>query len=357
LGWTFWQYTDTGTVPGVSGRGNVDLDKFNGTDLTAVELGIPPSNADPPAVTGTPEETATLTASPGRWGGTAQFDYGYRWVHCDSGGGSCAYVPGADRQTYRLSAADIGTTVSVEVTASNGLGSATAESPLTPPVEPFDVTPPSVPVFTTPAHRYVVSTQVPVAWSSTDDRSGVGSYHVRYRVAAAKGAFGRYRDAFASTPLTQTTFAAQGGHSYCFGAMATDKWQNASAWSGDRCVTVPIDDRAFTPSAGWTGERAPGFFLQTALASTTRGATLTRTGLNARRIRLIAMTCASCGSVQVLWNGAVVGTFDLVTKTTLHRHLLPEVVLPALSTGGTLVVRVASAKRPVVMDGVAVTQL
>jgi GH25 family lysozyme M1 (1,4-beta-N-acetylmuramidase) len=31
-GWTFWQYTSDGTVPGISGR--VDLDRFNGADLT-----------------------------------------------------------------------------------------------------------------------------------------------------------------------------------------------------------------------------------------------------------------------------------------------------------------------------------
>ncbi len=30
-GWTFWQYSSTGTVPGISTR--VDLDRFNGTDL------------------------------------------------------------------------------------------------------------------------------------------------------------------------------------------------------------------------------------------------------------------------------------------------------------------------------------
>jgi GH25 family lysozyme M1 (1,4-beta-N-acetylmuramidase) len=30
-GWTFWQYTSSGTVPGISGR--VDLDRYNGTDL------------------------------------------------------------------------------------------------------------------------------------------------------------------------------------------------------------------------------------------------------------------------------------------------------------------------------------
>jgi GH25 family lysozyme M1 (1,4-beta-N-acetylmuramidase) len=31
-GWTFWQYTSSGTVPGITGR--VDLDRFNGLDLT-----------------------------------------------------------------------------------------------------------------------------------------------------------------------------------------------------------------------------------------------------------------------------------------------------------------------------------
>ncbi|HXJ64156.1 MAG TPA: glycoside hydrolase family 25 protein, partial [Actinomycetota bacterium] len=273
LGWTFWQYTATGTVPGVTGARSVDLDRFNGTDLTSVEMGIPPTNATPPSVSGTAEETATLTAGNGAWHGTSPFDYAYRWIRCDSGGGDCAYIPGADQQRYTLTAADIGTTVSVEVTAANALGSATADSGSTEPVEPFDVTPPSVPVFTAPASRYVVSTQVPVAWSSTDNRSGVGSYHVRVRFAAAAGGFGGFRDVFATTPSTQTTFAGQAGHSYCFSAMATDRWSNASGWSGERCTTVPADDRSFARSAGWSGERAPGFFLGTALASTTRGAT------------------------------------------------------------------------------------
>ncbi|MEA2548494.1 MAG: hypothetical protein QOE42_1092 [Chloroflexota bacterium] len=33
-GWTFWQYTSDGTVPGIAGR--VDLDRYNGADLTPV---------------------------------------------------------------------------------------------------------------------------------------------------------------------------------------------------------------------------------------------------------------------------------------------------------------------------------
>ncbi len=37
-GWTFWQYDDCGTVPGISGC--VDLDRYNGTDLRAQAFSI-----------------------------------------------------------------------------------------------------------------------------------------------------------------------------------------------------------------------------------------------------------------------------------------------------------------------------
>ena len=33
-GWTFWQYTSSGTVPGISGR--VDLNRYNGTGFKRV---------------------------------------------------------------------------------------------------------------------------------------------------------------------------------------------------------------------------------------------------------------------------------------------------------------------------------
>jgi lysozyme len=35
-GWSFWQYTSSGSVPGITGR--VDLDRFNGTDFTRVRI-------------------------------------------------------------------------------------------------------------------------------------------------------------------------------------------------------------------------------------------------------------------------------------------------------------------------------
>lgn len=352
-GWTFWQYTDCGHVAGITGC--VDLDRYNGTLLTRVKVGSPPSNTEPPAVSGKAEETAILTASNGQWSGSTPLSFAYRWRRCDSGGSSCAYIPQATGKGYTLTAADVNTLVSVEVTATNRLGSAKAESAQTPPVAPYDVTPPSVPVFTAPT-RYVTTTAVPVAWSSTDDKSGVASYAVRDRVAAATGAFGSLTTLFAATPRTTTTLAATPGRSYCLSARATDRWHNVSAWSGERCTTVPFDDRSMTRSAGWTRLSGPSFFLGTALSTTRKWAALTRDGLQAHRIRVLAETCSTCGQIRVRWNNRLIGTFDLVSHTTLHRRLLVEMVLPAVQTG-TLLIRVSSAHHPVVIDGVAVTRL
>jgi len=35
-GWTFWQYSSDGTVPGIAGR--VDLDRYRGSDMTRVRI-------------------------------------------------------------------------------------------------------------------------------------------------------------------------------------------------------------------------------------------------------------------------------------------------------------------------------
>ena len=53
-GWTFWQYTSSGSVPGISGR--VDLNRYNGTDLSPVLL-----TTTPTVPIG---QTATLTITP-----------------------------------------------------------------------------------------------------------------------------------------------------------------------------------------------------------------------------------------------------------------------------------------------------
>jgi len=79
-GWTFWQYTSSGVVPGISGR--VDLDRFNGLDLTPFLLvsGVIDPVGEAPTLTITPSasvitwgETVVVKASFGPIGAGRSF--------------------------------------------------------------------------------------------------------------------------------------------------------------------------------------------------------------------------------------------------------------------------------------------
>ena len=70
----------------------------------------------------------TLTAVPGSWTGTPPIAFALAWQRCDAGGGGCASISGETGQTYVVTADDIGSTLRVLETATNGEGSASAES-------------------------------------------------------------------------------------------------------------------------------------------------------------------------------------------------------------------------------------
>ncbi|HET9163265.1 MAG TPA: IPT/TIG domain-containing protein [Solirubrobacterales bacterium] len=86
-----------------------------------------PVSTSPPVISGTAMKGQTLSASDGGWE-NAPTAYTYRWLRCASGGGSCAAISGATTDEHTLVAADVGGTIRVEVTASNGAGQASAES-------------------------------------------------------------------------------------------------------------------------------------------------------------------------------------------------------------------------------------
>ena len=124
--------------------GAAGKDNSFGAGRLALNGTLPPANTGVPTIAGTPETGSVLTAFPGTWTGTPAATFAFQWRRCDSGGASCADIGAATATTYTLVAADLGKTIRVRVTASNGVpptasaesaatGTITAPTPAPPP--------------------------------------------------------------------------------------------------------------------------------------------------------------------------------------------------------------------------------
>jgi hypothetical protein len=91
-----------------------------------VETAVAPVNTSLPTIAGTAVEGETLTGTAGAWTGTEPLSYAYQWRRCDATGAECADVPEATSPDYALTGADVGFTLRLAVTVTNGGGAATA---------------------------------------------------------------------------------------------------------------------------------------------------------------------------------------------------------------------------------------
>lgn len=87
-----------------------------------------PVNTAPPTISGTAQQSQTLTTSNGTWTGTGTITYAYQWLRCNRSGNGCSAISGATSRTYTLRGADVGSTIRARVTATNPDGSTSATS-------------------------------------------------------------------------------------------------------------------------------------------------------------------------------------------------------------------------------------
>ena len=86
-----------------------------------------PSNTRLPSISGTARDGSILTASKGDWTGSPT-SYAYQWMRCDSAGGGCAPIGGANSFRYTVASGDVGGRLRIDVTATNSAGSGSASS-------------------------------------------------------------------------------------------------------------------------------------------------------------------------------------------------------------------------------------
>ena len=206
----------------------------------------------------------------------------------------------------------------------------------------------------TPLEPWSRSRSLAVAWSATPrvGTAKVASFDVRYRRAPWNGGFGAWRAWQASTTTARSAFRGEPGSTYCFAVRATDDRNAVSSWSSTSCTATPLDDRALARRGGWSSLRSAAYYGGTYVVARKQGATLTRTGIVARRIAIMATTCPKCGAVSVRFGGTVVRRISLTSPTIQHR--LVVVATFAAGRRGTLEIRVTSRLRPVIVDAILV---
>jgi GH25 family lysozyme M1 (1,4-beta-N-acetylmuramidase) len=318
-GWTFWQYTSSGTVPGIGG--SVDLDRYNGTDLTRVTYGADFKVGLGNGGTGSVEQGATIT------------------------------IPVAISRSWftlpvALSVSGLPTTMSSSLAAASTVSGSTsvsfAPSTSTPAgVYPFTVsgtanglvrtatgsitvTDSQPPTVVAPFARLAIGrigSGVPVVltWSAKD-ASGVQAYAL---AESTNG--GSLATVGLASPLS--TSSSQGlafGGSYRYAVKATDKLGNASAWAYGPTLTpsaVQESSTGIAYSSGW-------YRGYTSLAYGGRLVYATRTGawasytFTGRSIGWVSYRGPNRGKANVYIDGKLSRTVNLYASAYVSRSLV-----------------------------------
>jgi Protein of unknown function (DUF3344)/Ig domain of plant-specific actin-binding protein len=160
-----------------------------------------------PAGGGPAHDGQALSADPGTWNGTGTLTYGYQWQSCDANGANCRDIPGATSSTYTPTAADVGGTVRVAITATNDAGTSapivSAPIAIKASSPPVSKTPPVLSGPATQGHSLMAD---PGTWSAP----GSATYAYQWQRCDAAGA--NCVDIPGATADTYTPTADDVGH-------------------------------------------------------------------------------------------------------------------------------------------------
>ena len=115
---------------------------------TAAWATEPPVSTSPPTIEGEATVDSPLKGVKGAWEGTAPLSFEWQWLRCDGEGSECEPIEGAIEPNRPVKEIDLGSTLRLEVTASNEAGSdserSSATAVITEPEPPVNTTPPNL---------------------------------------------------------------------------------------------------------------------------------------------------------------------------------------------------------------------
>ena len=117
------------TAASAGGSGIATSDATAAVSPAGTSPTVSPKNLKPPQILGTAQDGQVLTSSAGTWTGSPT-KYTYRWRRCNAAGSACLAIPHATGSRRTLTPDDIGSTLSLVVTAT-GKGGATSATAAT----------------------------------------------------------------------------------------------------------------------------------------------------------------------------------------------------------------------------------
>ncbi|MES2210446.1 MAG: glycoside hydrolase family 25 protein [Chloroflexota bacterium] len=321
-GWTYWQYSNCGSVPGISGC--VDLDRYNGSDLTPVTYGADFAVSASPASASVVAGAATaLTLNFARTFVTTPIQVTVTGLPAGSTAALSASPVTGSSTTLTVATTRSGTPTPVgsfplTITATSGALTRTTSFTLT-------VVDASAPVVRAPVYRLVYparlsgSLPVRIEWSAADP-DGISAYGVQRQTAG-----GSWQDvALPSTTSTSLTQSMSVGTPYRYAARAADGAGNLSDWTPGSTASVLVAEQtsaSIAYSGTWrtaTSRYASGGSLKYA---TRYGASATYT-FTGSGVAWLAYRGPNRGSARVYVDGVYRKTVNLYSSSYVSRQVV-----------------------------------
>lgn len=202
---------------------------------------------------------------------------------------------------------------------------------------------------------FQVSTTMTVRYSGADSGSGLANFDVQYRSAPWNAGFGAYTTLASATGATSRTLAGSPGHEYCFHVRSRDHAGNVSAWSPDRCMVLPLDDRSLTTAGTWTRGTSTSYYRGTLTKTTHTGAYLKLANAHVSRIALVVTTCWNCGTIGVYLNGVLWHTVSTYSASPHYKVIkLPGSFSLRVTT--IALKDLSKSTRQVIIDGLGIAR-
>jgi len=201
--------------------------------------------------------------------------------------------------------------------------------------------------------RYSLALTRTLAWTASDDNTGIDSFRVRRRSASYNSStYGSWDVVKGATAYPYGSFKGLPGRTFCYQVRGRDLAGNVGAYSPSSCVGFPVDDRTLNVHGSWANGTGSAYYRGTFRSSTDGGAYLSLP-VDYRYLAVVVTKCSGCGKLKVFLGSTLLRTIDTSASST-RRKVVIAVSSSYLVRSGTLKLVQASGGKKVIVDGVAV---